>query len=160
MTVGDNFLMGSYMKPRFSALPFKVKACRDAHLAFMIPGIEIVFELMIGASDNTETLLKVKGSRVVWSTETPDILNCEEWRSFWVRIVKQQSLKKFDFGVGSTFGNHRIIHHIERNASDFETIAFASSNGAVAEFEYAESGGRQLFSTTFHCNFVSMNCHL
>ena len=58
------------------------------------------------------------------------------------------------------YGNHRIIHHIERNASDFETIAFASSNGAVAEFEYAESGGRQLFSTTFHCNFVSMNCHL
>ena len=142
LTVGDNFLMGSYMTPVNDNFRFRVRACQDVHVAFMVPAVEIVYELLIGTSDNTHTILKTKTDRGAVNQPTPGILDCDGWRSFWVRVFTAGRVTQFDFGRGLTVGQGKVFHHYEADNPHFQTIALASSNGHVAEFEYYQSHGR------------------
>lgn len=67
---------------------FAVRACHDASIAFsQVAGIytHYTYELVIGATDNTETILRSSvGGAVLKSVYTSQILDCNAVRLFWV----------------------------------------------------------------------------
>lgn len=67
---------------------FGVAACRDAYIAMsQVPGIytHFTYELVIGAQDNTETMLySAVGGNLLKSAMTPQILSCDTVRLFWL----------------------------------------------------------------------------
>lgn len=72
----------------YKELIFAVKACRDASVAFsQVAGIytHYTYELVVGATGNTETILRSSvGGGVLKSVYTHQILDCSAVRIFWV----------------------------------------------------------------------------
>jgi len=88
-----------------------VHACRDATIALSeIPGIlaHRTYELVIGANDNTQTILKrgVKGA-AIFIAETPGILDCQTSRILWATWNKDG----ISFGKGSVVGQNRVLFY-------------------------------------------------
>lgn len=121
-----------------NALAFRVRACRSAHIILTSdpsqdPQSDEAIELIIGANQNSKTEIKFKGE-VVHSIYSPDILDCKNYRSFWVTIEKDQLL----FGRGHMH-DERLM---EYEWQDSVCCAYLSTtNEAIGEWLlYKDSG--------------------
>ena len=69
---------------------FSVKACNDAHLAMAESEAkpnELAYTIQIGNYKNTKSVIRTSkkpGSENKALALTPNILNCDEFRTFWV----------------------------------------------------------------------------
>ncbi|CAH1794507.1 unnamed protein product [Owenia fusiformis] len=74
----------------YDYIEFTVKACNDAHILLSnIPGEidELVIQVIIGGWKNTKSAIRTGrtvGTPIVKQTNTPNILDCNEARSFWL----------------------------------------------------------------------------
>jgi hypothetical protein len=121
---------------------FKVKSASDAKVAllsvpsnFKAPS----YELIIGADQNTVTILRCKSisGDVVFEIDTPDILNSNELRPFWVSWVNGT----IEFGKGDIFGMNRLLKFSDPDPTyrkHVHSLAVASALDAVGEWEFGD----------------------
>ena len=67
---------------------FRVKAAHDAHLALSPTDSETdpMLEVFIGGWKNTKSVIRKNRTKPdVFEADTPDILNGDEFRGFWIR---------------------------------------------------------------------------
>lgn len=79
---------------------FKVRAPNDAHIAFTGEPNEThpIIEVFIGGWGNTKSVIRYnKEKPEVAECGTPDILNGNEYRGFWVRATDGVSFHEWQF---------------------------------------------------------------
>ena len=128
---------------------FKVKAAHDAMISllsvpsnFNAPSYEIV----IGANGNTMTVLHLKSelNDVIFQVYTPNILNADELRSFWVSWLDGM----VHFGTGEVVGQNALLNYTDPQPlyrKYVHSIAVASGTDVLAEWEIGE-----LFDTSMY----------
>ena len=100
-----------------------IQACRDASIALSeIPGIlaHHTYELVIGAGDNTQTILKrgVRGT-TVFTSITPGILDCQHSLIFWTTW----NSNSISFGKGSVVGQNRVLYYRDNSFPQISALS-------------------------------------
>lgn len=119
-------LAGDYKFGHFSTYRnffiFAVKACSNAHLRLAATpeydvGIHDAFELSVGTLNNSCTELSLvefrTGSVRQNFTETPGILDCDDYRDFWISWDNQ----RVRFGEGELYLNEVIYLDTENDVN-------------------------------------------
>jgi len=131
---------------------FRVRSASDAKVALLsIPGNFKApsYELVIGAAQNTMTVLRCRSvtGDVVFDIDTPDILNVDELRSFWIGWTNGT----ITFGKGEAVGINRLLRFQDPNPTYrkyIHSLAVASEGESTAEWEFGDSFNTTTSSTT------------
>ena len=84
---------------------FLVRACNDAHFGLMENvGDTIAYEVIIGGSGNTRTAIRRNRQTDEVAVETPDILDCNVMKPFWVSWIDGY----IQVGNGAVYGDDVI----------------------------------------------------
>lgn len=113
-----------------------MKACREASLLLSTyPNApdEDLLEVVIGFDKNQRTGFR-KNGEFIRQEKTPDVLNCNEYRVFWVAKV----MSTLQFGFGDV--NENILLR-QPNSKSFTTISFATAVGVVGDWEIFKDSG-------------------
>ncbi|CAD5121951.1 DgyrCDS10412 [Dimorphilus gyrociliatus] len=113
VTGTSGFSMSMQKRPWFS---FLVKSCGNAQLEFKVDNAtekETSHKLIFGTDRNSKTVLKrINGnSEVILAQNSTDkILDCSEYRPFWVSIIaKDRDKKRWIVGIGTDIEQNIII---------------------------------------------------
>lgn len=93
---------------------FSVKACTDAHVALSeIPGLFTTntYEIIIGGYGNAESKIRLGRDTELKSESTPQILNCNDFRYFWVSWAGGV----IEMGSGLYVGQSQVIRYVNPN---------------------------------------------
>jgi hypothetical protein len=132
-----------------SGLLFGVAACNDVHVALTeTPGVQTrrAYELVIGASGNSQTLLKdaSSGSSLA-QVSSANILSCNAVKSFWLSWTNAS----VSFGTGTVLEVGRVLYHRDPNLYAISAISVKTPYGVVGNFSFERFTGITIFSTVF-----------
>ena len=123
---------------------FRVKACNDAHigLAAIVGNSENrLYEVVIGGQGNTQSYIR----RTAQSTddealaETPDILSCNEFRSFWI----QWENNHVEVGEGSVINQRRFINWADTtDPHGISALTLSTGWESTGDWQFSYISGR------------------
>ena len=120
---------------------FRVKACNDAFVALMqTPGNRSsnLYEVVLGGWSNQKSairLLKYGVNTVI--VDTPNILNCTQWRRFWVSWKDGV----IDVGYGPRAGVRKFMSWRDPEYFGVNGLNVASAHGSTAVWHFSEPKG-------------------
>ena len=128
-----------------SHLVFEIKACKDAHVglgAILGNSESRMYELVIGQSSNTKTSIRRQPQQATAAiADTPDILNCDELRAFWVRWYSNH----LEIGKGSHVGLKRIIDWQDtEDAHGISAVSFTAYVDSTADWRLSYLDGKPI----------------
>ena len=127
----DTQVTSNYETPWMSrnqtdSIVFRVKACEEATIALSptLYDTDQAFEVVIGASKNTLCLLRERvGGATIRLENTPGVLSCTMFRSFWIRW----SPREIEFGEGYKVGIRRLMQLLPTRTPMVSYIGFATA---------------------------------
>lgn len=124
-------------------------ACSSAYIslsASLQNTEELTYEIEIGANGNSKTVLRDSvGGSTILEENTPSILDCNEWKSFWLRWSTINDETQVEMGSGADVDSKRILHHSfsGSNAFNIKALSMAAHPdiGAHSYWEVAAPEG-------------------
>ena len=103
-------------------------------------GIDSDIEILIGSEDNTKTQMRYAGSKeVIEEIDSPDILHCNDYKTFWVRWERYAT----ELGEGPNVGEQKILEipHERHHGLHVNYFMLASGMSSAASWEIEENAG-------------------
>ena len=124
---------------------FSVKACSNASIALsQLPDVTDynTYEIVLGMDSNTKSSIsRGKHGPVIASAATPNMLDCNSFKTFWVRWTND---KRIEVGKGIHAGSSRFLTTgIESSFTGVASVAFTSPDGVTSKWELTEIKGRE-----------------
>ena len=127
---------------------FEVMACNDAHLELMeVPGnmtsdnYEIV---LAGYGGKKSAIREGRSQKSVVLVDTPDLLNCNESRQFWVGWKDGY----INVGRGRRYGQESFMSWQDPNPHPVNAISLATGWGSTATWKFSRSPGKYVCINT------------
>lgn len=121
---------------------FGVSACSDGQIALSkIPGvIEFsTYELVIGAQSNSKTVLrKSVGGAVVAEVSSPQILDCNLERLFW---ITWRSNGDISFGRGAVPEQGRLLYFRDQSSQQINAVSVSTPAGLTGVWKFIRFAG-------------------
>ena len=122
---GINFNKGWVELKGRRGVVFKVKGCSDAFINLQgIPGVSKSdsYEVLLGSAGNRKSAIRPVdiGSKPKVVADTPGILNCTAFRTFWIRWDGG----KIQVGRGSIYGINRFLSWSEPSPMSINAVSF------------------------------------
>jgi hypothetical protein len=136
-TMSDYRYDYSWFQPLNFYVEFEVRTCSDGHILLGTYLFDETngYEIVLGGYDNTKSDIR-RGSHgpILLQVDTPDIMNCDEFLSFWVR-----------WGNSSLeIGSGRLDEHVIMRLSDpqqpaIKSLSVSSWITAPAEYHFPQT---------------------
>ena len=99
--------------PTHTHVTANIKGCNDAHFLiseklYDVSDLE-AYEIIIGGYSNTRSDIRLMGNETKVTAESIDVMNCNEFRKFWVSWNMTGSIT-----VGSGYSHQHILMHYEQ----------------------------------------------
>lgn len=124
-----------------SGLVFGVSACKEVRVALSeIPGIttRYTYELLIGASENSATVLQdPSNGQTLARVNTAEILNCSAMRMFWI----SWAAGAVSFGKGTVVEQGRLLHYKDIIFRPVNAVSVMTPVGVLGNFTFEHFGG-------------------
>ena len=121
---------------------FRVQACNDAHIGLAATAGNSenrLYEVVIGGNGNTQSFIRrtrLSSNEAV--AETPDILNCNELRTFWI----QWENNHVEVGEGSVLNEGRFINWYDTTDPHVITaMALSTGWGSTGDWQFSYING-------------------
>jgi Farnesoic acid 0-methyl transferase len=136
-----------------SSIVFRVQSCRDAHVALseMFNNIQTrTYEVIIGGYGNQNSFIRdLDTSTEVQKVETPGIMDCNNYKAFWVRWADN----KITVGRGTVIGQSSFLDWDDSERRNFQGLTFSTWTGSSGLWDFSYLEGR--FNVT-----NGLNCYL
>ncbi len=127
------------------SMTFSVKACSDAHIVMSyVPGLTLYdsYEVALGVSDNHESVIMLgRGGEELVRESTPNLLDCNQDKSFWISWPYTDTGIIISAGSGSVVGTNSFIS-TEMTANTFKVNSVSVSTGGPSnvrgEWEFTQ----------------------
>ena len=126
------------------SIVFHVKACSDAYilLSEMFDDTSNVYEIGIGTDKNIHSEIRQKVDGIPYTSAwTPDILSCDEYRSFWIMWIEKMGL---DVGRGSVIGAGRFMIFRDLKGKNITAVSFSTGYGSTGSWRFKNVGSKSL----------------
>ena len=123
---------------------FRVRACHDAIVYLSherMAASDSAYEIAIGTKNNLRTQIRRASDRQVLADEdTPDIVNCSNYRQFWVSWVEGL----LQMGTGGLKDINKVISHDTADTRTIRSVAMTGDNlqGDPARWEVRKNSGK------------------
>ena len=108
------------------------------------------FVVVIGDDNNQRSHVRhVKTNTKFFDTSTPDILHCNEFRTFWMKwywTFSGTTRAYFDVGKGPLPGEHMFMSYNDAATENYDAVGLTSSAGNSAVWRINENSGRSVSS--------------
>lgn len=99
---------------------FQVMACRDAHVALTQQFNNLrspTYEIIIGGNGNRNSFIRDGSTfQEFYRVDTPDILDCNGYRTFWVKWHEANNLQ---VGRGAIVGKQKFMQWLDPQSRSF-----------------------------------------
>ena len=117
-----------------------IQSCSDAHIGLSeIPGLSSLnmYEIVIGGWSNTKSVIRRgRQGAIEVETSTPDILNCNSMKYFWVTWDDGA----IEVGIGAVIGQSRILYYKDPEPYTVNSITVATY-GVTGYYAYGGTAG-------------------
>lgn len=128
---------------------FAVRARRDVHLLLAaMPGTDstLAYEVHLGMNSNQESLITRKDGSLRLVLETPDILDPDEFRCFWMSwMVTTKTV--LQLGVGCVIGDNVLETVVDKEEAVFPINAYSITTGLGIDGEWHFAEGQASLSS-------------
>jgi len=123
------------------SIVFKVQACADAHIALSSQlglSIQHTYEVVLGGWQNSRSAIRNKTQGMDWTdVSTPDILHCDEMRSFWISWEYGLIM----VGKGSKVGKNEVMHWLDPAPYSVHAISVSTGYESSGLWEFSSTEG-------------------
>ncbi len=123
---------------------FRVRTCMDAHIKLLpdeVSGIDDYYEIVLGGYGNTQSdIRKPLSGGVQASAQTLNILNCEQFRVFWISWSPED--KTIRVGSGIIPGMFEIMFYTDVSYIQVDTVEISTWEHYGGEWEIEQRTGR------------------
>ena len=127
---------------------FTVKQCNEAYIVLSeIPGITLynAYEIQLGINDNTESRIRhERGGIELVKEQTPQILNCNEYRTFWTSWPGGGT-DQLEVGHGESPGTDIFMRTSIDGTFMLNSVSISSGNKETGQWEFRNLGGMVIF---------------
>ena len=134
------------------SIVFRVQACRDAHVALSKYFNNVhtdTYEIIIGGNGNKNSFIRDYATMIEKQrVETPDIMDCNNYRAFW---VKCESSGRLTVGKGAVIGNSAFLDWVDDEKRIFKGLTISTWDNATGfwDFSFLQGIFVSLFFSTF-----------
>lgn len=130
-----------WLRPTYQDLVFKVKAGSDVHVALStVQGTKDGYEVVIGGWDNSQSVIRTEEGHVA-EEQTPNILNADQFRYFWISWDSND--RRIKAGTGSAVGENTFIELQDDFFRHINAIGLATGYGYAGTYEFQDIYGKQ-----------------
>ena len=117
------------------SITFTVQANSDAHIGFICTTCNEFYEIVIGSSNNTRSVIRRRPLSIFINdeanaTSTPGILHGNEYRSFWAEVFN--GLVRF--GKGQIIGQNIVLKWQDHSPKIPNSIGFMTGFGSSGDW--------------------------
>jgi hypothetical protein len=111
-------------------------------------------EVVLGAYDNQRSMIRygaaVSELQIVFDTSTPDILHCNDLRSFWLEWDDSGFVA---VGMGPSVSEQRFMQWTKADRRFYNSIGLTNENGGTAMWQVNENTGQSTRCTSCYLNY-------
>ncbi|KAI0235762.1 hypothetical protein LSAT2_013711 [Lamellibrachia satsuma] len=129
----------------------RVKACSDVHVALapIFDNATDYVDITIGGWNNKQTAIRVQQGdheTIQVAEDTRGIVNCDEWRQFWIRW----EYNVVEAGAGNDVGASRVIHWSSVDPIIVTALSVSTGDGFKGEWGFTAFSSKSVFVLSRH----------
>ncbi len=124
------------------------------NLTYLIHTLYNAYEVALGIENNQKSIImRERGGDSIGSTDTPNILNCDEYGLFWISWYYSTRLIKV--GYGGRLGDNSFLS--APMTGDFfkvnsVSVSIGGTSGTGGDWEFRQTKGWYILACVFRCN--------
>lgn len=133
-----------WLSPTMPHLTFTVMTCHYAALLLSnTRSGEYKYEVIIGYDRNRLVVVRDADGRIHHTIDRPDLLNCNEYRKFWITFTTGS----IAVGTGSDF-NNGFLNWVTPQAITVSAVGLTTGEDSVGEWLFDLNAGRFVLTYT------------
>ena len=144
-----------------SSVVFQVMACRDAHVALTQQFNNLqspTYEIIIGGNNNRNSFIRngIGTAEELYRVDTPDVLDCNSYRTFWVRWNTDN---KLGVGRGAIVGRNQFMDWVDPQKRTFSGLTISTYYDQPGLWDFSFVHGKGILFLLHYCYCAENTMH-